>query len=276
MGAEVAPYDSFPSCGEDVEVPRRNTPLVLMYHGFGDPVRRSSRDHLFVRARDFRRQLEGLLNEGKEPLTLDQYTGRASVVHGNLNQTFLITIDDAFKGVVDIAAPILMELHVPATIFAPSRLLGKTSHWMHDLTDEPIMSSSDVQELRLSGFDFGSHSATHADLTTLPRSELVRELSESRADLSDICDAEVSSFAYPFGGVNAQVANEVEKAGYSSAFSMFKDDGNFSIPRVDVLRHDSARSLRLKMTPVYLDMRRHQSLARCLHGAGSLVRRLAP
>ena len=67
------------------------------------------------------------------------------------------------------------------------------------------------------GFEFGSHSCTHPELTELTAERCWEEVSRSRSDLSDQLGEEVVSFCYPRGDVNSRVIEMVKRAGYDRA-----------------------------------------------------------
>ncbi|MGB6194692.1 MAG: polysaccharide deacetylase family protein, partial [Terracidiphilus sp.] len=66
---------------------------------------------------------------------------------------------------------------------------------------------------------FGSHTLTHPWLPSLSDHDLQRELCDSKAKLEDLLGVEVSSFAYPYGGVDRRVRSAVAAAGYKLAFT---------------------------------------------------------
>ena len=68
-----------------------------------------------------------------------------------------------------------------------------------------------VREMHRAGIEFGSHTVTHTILTRIPRWGMVKELRDSRQELSDQLGTPVSSFAYPNGG-NADFNEEAKTA----------------------------------------------------------------
>jgi peptidoglycan/xylan/chitin deacetylase (PgdA/CDA1 family) len=60
--------------------------------------------------------------------------------------------------------------------------------------------------------EFGAHSRSHADLTTLSEAALEEEVSGSGRDLAGILDTKPLAFAYPYGGYNETVRRSVAKA----------------------------------------------------------------
>lgn len=66
-------------------------------------------------------------------------------------------------------------------------------------------------------FEIGSHTMTHPVLTALPPDAVTEELRSSKNFLANLIGREVSSFCYPRGAYNEQIATLVERAGYMYA-----------------------------------------------------------
>jgi peptidoglycan/xylan/chitin deacetylase (PgdA/CDA1 family) len=101
-----------------------------------------------------------------------------------------------------------------------------------------LLSWPEVKNMSEGGVVFGSHTASHAILTDIPRDAAICELRESKRAI----EAELNScrwFAYPNGDWSVSVRELVAQAGYCAAFTntpgIWRSDGNrFSIPRVNV------------------------------------------
>jgi peptidoglycan/xylan/chitin deacetylase (PgdA/CDA1 family) len=91
-----------------------------------------------------------------------------------------------------------------------------------------------AEELRFwarQGIEFGAHSRSHADLRKLRGAALREEVAGSRADLEQILEREVCSFAYPYGFYDAEV-----RAAVSEAFPLcFSVDGKLNDVTTDPL-----------------------------------------
>ena len=93
-------------------------PLVLMYHGIGERPAAADPYNLFVPAADLAAHLTSLLDRGWRPLRLSEFLA------GGLGpRRFLVTFDDGYRSVHDLAMPMLAELGVPATVFVCAGLL---------------------------------------------------------------------------------------------------------------------------------------------------------
>jgi peptidoglycan/xylan/chitin deacetylase (PgdA/CDA1 family) len=77
--------------------------------------------------------------------------------------------------------------------------------------------AAQVRLLAAAGWEIGSHSLTHPDLTTLDAAALEREVAGSRRTLEKALAVKIESFCYPAGRYDDTVVAAVEAAGYASA-----------------------------------------------------------
>jgi len=69
------------------------------------------------------------------------------------------------------------------------------------------MTESEIRHWAAEGFEFGSHTRTHASLPQASQAELIKEVVNSRDELQTLTGLPVLSFAYPFGFWNESVVN---------------------------------------------------------------------
>ena len=119
----------------------------------------------------------------------------------------VLTFDDAWADNHAHALGPLNRHRLPATLYAPSRLLGKPGY----------MTRSQLLEMDADGVTIGAHSRTHPDLRACSPSELESEVRGSKEDLEDLLGKPVTSFAYPTGLTNDRVVAAVAAAGFTSA-----------------------------------------------------------
>jgi len=86
-------------------------------------------------------------------------------------------------------------------------------------TSDAFMDWAQVREMAAAGIAFGGHGVTHRILSTLPVPVATHEVAASRAAISTGLGGPVSSFSYPNGGWNADVARAVGESGFRVAFS---------------------------------------------------------
>ncbi len=179
---------------------------VLLYHDVGPPAV-GGYQSLSVSAARFERQMRYLAEHGWSSLTLEQYCG---VIDGHLPpspKSVLITFDDGFSGLIDQAAPILATYGLHATIFVVTGCLGGTANWTGEdpLVRRPTLDRDHIARLVAMGLDFGAHSISHRNLTTLDSAEVEEEIAGSIDQLAAITGRKVWAFAYPYGAMNEMV-----------------------------------------------------------------------
>lgn len=87
--------------------------------------------------------------------------------------------------------------------------------------------------------EIGSHTVTHAFLSSHPVTFQLDEIKRSKAHLEDIMGRQVSSFAYPHGDYAPETVALVRNAGFNCACSIVNDvvrrfNDRFQLPRVQV------------------------------------------
>jgi peptidoglycan/xylan/chitin deacetylase (PgdA/CDA1 family) len=82
------------------------------------------------------------------------------------------------------------------------------------------MDESQVKELVAAGWEIGSHSRSHRDLTKLEPEVQRVEIVQARKDLQERIGVPVASFAYPFGLISSAVVDYTHFAGYTSAMGL--------------------------------------------------------
>jgi peptidoglycan/xylan/chitin deacetylase (PgdA/CDA1 family) len=118
----------------------------------------------------------------------------------------LITFDDGYRNVFGKAMPVLSRLHMHATAYIiTSRISGP---------DPSFLTWGRLTGLERSGFDIGSHTVHHLELTGLSDAQALQELRDSRRALEQHLGHPVQWFAYPAGAENAHAAALVRQAGY--------------------------------------------------------------
>jgi peptidoglycan/xylan/chitin deacetylase (PgdA/CDA1 family) len=168
----------------------------------------------------------------------------------------MVTVDDGWISFVENALPELRSRHIPVTMFV---IADRTGDSMGEAADH-IVSEAQLRSLLpdiVRGLvTIGSHTSTHAYITTLDRREAWRELADSRARLARVLDREVSLFCFPFGIHSPEMVDLSRAAGYKRVFGgmpspALRDPHEFLIGRVRVDPTDWLVEFHLKMSGAY-------------------------
>jgi peptidoglycan/xylan/chitin deacetylase (PgdA/CDA1 family) len=98
-----------------------------------------------------------------------------------------------------------------------------------------------IEEMHRKGITIGSHTKTHALLTSEHPSRIKQELDESRQTIERRLQCRVQHFAYPDGRVNSSIVAAVKAAGYRFAYTIcpWRDSQSpaLTIPRTVLWEH---------------------------------------
>lgn len=108
------------------------------------------------------------------------------------------------------------EAEAPAVLADVQTLCAETRRGE---TSDAFMDWAQVREMAAAGISFGAHGVTHRILSTLPVPVAAHEVAASRDAVAAGLGGPVSSFSYPNGGWNVDVARAVGETGYRVAFS---------------------------------------------------------
>jgi peptidoglycan/xylan/chitin deacetylase (PgdA/CDA1 family) len=235
-----------------------NDVLVICYHALSP----TWRSELSLTPDSFEYQVRHLLDRGWHATTF-----AAAALEPPAARTLAITFDDAFASVKLYAAPVLARLGVPATIFAPTAFLDGgplawpgLDRWQNtpDAGELTAMTWEDLRELAGAGWEIGSHTRTHPRLTQVSGPDLERELGGSREECTRELGVECRSIAYPYGDVDARVADAARQLGYSAGAALssrLERLGPYRHPRVAIYHEDPAWRFRLKAARPVRDLR---------------------
>lgn len=223
--------------------------LVLAYHAIStewDAV-------TTVTPGQLREQVEYLIGRGYVGVTFQ----RALSVPPP-GKVLAVTFDDAHRSVYTIAFPLLQELGVTATVFAPTDYVGtgeptawdgfvSAAHGPH-ARELVCLDWHELRTLAGAGWEIGSHTCSHPHLTQLAAASVREELVRSRELLEERLQRPCPSLAYPYSDVNGSVVAAAHAAGYAYGATIPVGSA-LSLPlrwsRLGVFRSDS--SWRFKM-----------------------------
>ncbi|MCU1285365.1 MAG: hypothetical protein JWO13_1715 [Acidobacteriales bacterium] len=225
---------------------------VLLYHHVG-PLRAGTFPTLSVSPERFRSQIEWLSRNGYQTTTTTDWLLWSSEGKPLPKKPVLLTFDDGYKDLAEFAFPILKEFGFGATVFIVTSQIGGTNDWdqRNGSAAHALLSADEIIHWSRSGIEFGSHSVTHPDMTSLNETDLRTQSEDSARSLSGLLGTQADSFAYPYGGVNPAV-REALSSKYRLAFTTevglnHLGSDLFSLTRTMVQSKDSLFDLRLRL-----------------------------
>jgi peptidoglycan/xylan/chitin deacetylase (PgdA/CDA1 family) len=186
-------------------------------------------------------------------------------------QCVVLTFDDGYANITDVAAPTLLRYGFTATVFLVTQHVGLSNDWAPPpagLGPRAMLSWQQVADLAAAGIEIAAHSRTHRNLPSLSADAIADEVSGSRRDIECRLQGPVDSFAYPFGCVTAAAEAIVRRefrAACTTVLRRAQHDAFARLPRVDAyyLRSvDAVRRLLNGQLDRYLAFRRCGRLIR--------------
>ena len=205
---------------------------ILTYHALGD-----SQSPIMTAPDAFAAQLDTLAAAGYQTATL-----RAAFHQADSPRTSraVLTFDDAYTSVYEIAYPMLKARGMVATVYVISDLVGTDNRWRgqpEDAPTLPLMTWDQLAELVENGWEIGAHARTHPPLTKIDKVRLEDQIAGSQWAIQAKLGRAVRSFAYPYGAVNREVKDAVTRyydlaCGTRLGVAHTRSD-HMALPRVD-------------------------------------------
>ncbi len=181
-------------------------PILLYHHVEGDV----SYSRYNVSVPDFRAQMQALHDWGYTAIPISLLLD-ALLEGGELPpKPIVITFDDGNLSVYENAFPIMQEYDFPGVFYIVGNRVNSGTN---------IAQAPQLKEMVDAGWEIGSHSYTHSDLTL--NHNIVRyEILQSKLDIEEALGIEVQTFAYPFGTIDPYLAQKVQDYGYRGGMGL--------------------------------------------------------
>lgn len=178
---------------------------ILTFHAIDD-----RRSIISLPPQVFRRAIDMLRENGTRTLSL---TDAMRVLRDGAPfppRSVVITFDDGYRSVYDVAFPVLQSHRIPATVFLTTGAEAPFGR-LPSLEGRTMLSWEEIREMQGYGIDFGAHSCTHPDLTRLSAERLEAEVRDSKEIVEQGIGRPVASFSYPYGRYDRRVREVVRK-----------------------------------------------------------------
>lgn len=186
---------------------------ILTYHKVGSQFELGITSVTVAR---FARHLDLLSSAGK------RFHNATDLVFDGANGNGVsLTFDDGYESVYTQVFPEMSSRGITGTVFPVVGAIGRDNTWDVRLSLKRFrhLSWDHISELSRSGFEVGSHTMSHRDLTRMEGPRLRSELRDSKRILEDRLGVEVKAIAFPFGRHNRRVVAEAADAGYKCGFA---------------------------------------------------------
>jgi peptidoglycan/xylan/chitin deacetylase (PgdA/CDA1 family) len=227
---------------------------ILAYHAIADLRDDPVLAEYGVSPELFAAQLDSLAGHGWEFVDLGAVLAWLRGEAPLPRRAALVSFDDAYADLLEVAAPLLAERRIPGVVFAVAGHLGGANDWDHHkgAASLALLAPGDLPAVAASGVEVGSHTVNHRPLPEVPVGELDGELREAAERIEAAGVPRPRAFSYPYGRFSAEIAAAVREAGYEIAFTTAwgnpRPGGDrFAVPRVEVHASDTPRKLRHKL-----------------------------
>lgn len=204
---------------------------ILTYHSVDD-----SGSVISIDERSFRRHVRWLAASHVRVLPLHQLVDAP-----DNEDAIAITFDDGLESFGRVAAPLLREHGLTATLFVVTDAVGGTNVWRGrgdaGIPVQPLLDWSALARLASNGVSIGAHTCTHLNLATAEPEETELEIVASKMRVARELGVVPSTFAYPYGGVSqsarAVVAREFQYGVTTRLATLSPYDDHALLPRLD-------------------------------------------
>jgi peptidoglycan/xylan/chitin deacetylase (PgdA/CDA1 family) len=195
---------------------------VLAYHKFS----KHTSDRMTVREDAFEEQMAFLKKNGYRVIRLDDLFEFLKRKRPLPPKSVVITFDDGWRSMYDIAYPILKRYGYPATLFIFTDLIHPTS---------VTLDWGKIREMSRNGIDVQCHSKTHRSLGKIENGETLQayvesiksELVESAKVIKRQLGTDVKYLAYPFGDTNSLLIAMLGKLGFQGGLTVVRAGNPF-------------------------------------------------
>ena len=181
-------------------------PILLYHHVRGE----KSTSRYQVALPDFKLQMEALHEMGYQTIPLPQFLDALDNGSPLPDNAIIITFDDGHLSVYENAFPIMKSFGFTGVFYI-------VANRIHDIPD--FVNFAMLQEMMGAGWEIGSHSYTHSDLT-LNHGLAYQEIARSKVDLEKALQTNVQTFAYPFGAFDSFLGRKVQEYGYQAGMGL--------------------------------------------------------
>jgi peptidoglycan/xylan/chitin deacetylase (PgdA/CDA1 family) len=204
--------------------------------------------------RQFATQMSWLKEEGYRSIPTSEVARLVTGGKRPLPKSVGITFDDGYESIYQNVFPVMKNLGFVGTVFLVTDYVGKSNSWDVNLGGRKFhhLSWFQIKKMAEAGWEFGSHSASHPDLTKIPEADVLRELQRSKEAIEKELGKPCVLLSYPFGRYDEKVQALAKQAGYQGAFALYPPRPNgkedlFALRRAGVYLTDTLFDFKVKV-----------------------------
>ena len=194
---------------------------ILSFHKIGDPGPGGWNSWFYIPEKTFAGHLRFLKDNNWNVIDVPAFLAGLRAFEKLPERAVLLTFDDGYRSVREVALPWLRRFGYPAVSFVSTGYIGGCSTFDRgDEPEEPICDWEDLRELQQQGISIQSHGVTHRGFSSLGPEEQEEELTRSKVMLESHLGSRVEVFAFPYGdngGNPPESAKTLEKVGFRAA-----------------------------------------------------------
>ncbi len=211
---------------------------IVCYHRFSE----ECKSYLCTPTPLFEQQMKYLKDNNYRVISLGELLGFLNYLHPLPERSVAITIDDGYRSAYDVAYPILKKYGFRGTLFIYTNYVG---------ISKAAITWDQLRELKAAGFEVGSHTVSHCDLTKMKDGEddqaYLARIKEELVVSKRIIDRELRQntiyFAYPYSRYNERILHLAHKVGYKLGVSVERGGNPFfadplTLKRNSVIKKD--------------------------------------
>ena len=204
--------------------------VVLIYHRFGEDKYPSTN----VQREQFESQIKILAEGGYHFPDPQEFAARLAGGLAPSDLSILVTVDDAYRSVLEVAWPLLKSHSIPLTLFVATDPI--------DAGQPGYLSWDEIRDLAGHGVVIGHHGAAHAHLTQLSAPDALKDIRRASRRFEAELGYVPKLFAYPYGEYSPDLERVIRRQGFSAAFAQYsgvigKGSPAFSLPRFAINEH---------------------------------------
>ncbi len=194
---------------------------ILGFHKIGTPPSGGWPSWFYVPEETFVEQLRYLGENGWQVIDLVRFLQGLEEPESLPERGALITFDDGYRSIRQLALPHLRGFGYPAIVFMPTNFIAGSNDFDRGVEPEEAMCDwEDLRELDRHGVSVQSHGASHRAFSRLSETEQEQEAVASKTALEAGLGKPVEVLAFPYGdgGANPErVRRLLSQAGYRAA-----------------------------------------------------------